>query len=274
MPSGSASDFWRAGPSPAGKQAPPQFQQLTYQRGSILSARFAPDGQTVVYGAAWDGRPLELFSTRLDSTESRSLGLPSADVLSISSSGEMAISLDRHFVAGFESTGTLARVPLGGGAPRPILEDVQDADWAPDGKSLAVARHVGGLLRLEYPIGKAIYSTNGWVSNVRVSPDGRLVAFIDHPERGDNNGFVKVVDQNGKVRLSGPFANQGIAWSPRGDEVWSSSPLTATSLSGKSRVPWSEPGGRRSSRRRARRADPLFRDFLPPRDRRRRAGRA
>ncbi len=223
--------------------ATPQFQRLTYQRGTILSARFAPDGQTIVYGASWDGRPLELFTARLDSTESRPLGLPSADVLSISASGEMAISLDRHYLLGFETTGTLARVSLGGGAPRPILENVQDADWAPDGKTLAVAHHSGSLLRLEYPVGKAIYSTSGWVSNVRVSPDGGLIAFIDHPERGDNNGFVKVVDPEGKVRLSGPYANTGIAWSPRGDEVWSTDPLTVTSLSGKSRVPWNAPGG-------------------------------
>jgi Tol biopolymer transport system component len=223
--------------------AVPQFQRLTFQRGTILSARFAPDGQTVVYGAAWEGRPLELFTTRLDSTESRPMGLPSADVLSISTAGEMAISLDRHYLAGFESTGTLARVPLGGGAPRQILENVQDADWAPDGQSLAVAHHAGSLLRIEYPVGKPIYSTSGWVSNVRVSPDGNLVAFIDHPERGDNNGFVKVVDREGKVRVSGPYANTGIAWSPRGDAVWSSNPLTVTSLSGKSRQVWSAPGG-------------------------------
>jgi Tol biopolymer transport system component len=154
----------------------------------------------------------------------------------------MAISLGRHYLAGFESTGTLARVPLGGGAPRPILENVQDADWAPDGKSLAVTHNVGSVQRLEYPIGKAIYSTSGWVSHVRISPDGRSIAFIDHPERGDNNGFVKVVDREGKVTLSGPFANTGIAWSPRGDEVWSTFPLKATSLSGKSRIPWLAPG--------------------------------
>jgi Tol biopolymer transport system component/predicted Ser/Thr protein kinase len=243
LAAGLALGFFARGAVGGGKETAPKFQQLTYQRGTILSARFAPDGQTVAYGASWDGRPLELFSARLDSTESRSLGLPAADVLSISSTGEMAISLGRHYLAGYESTGTLARVSLGGGAPRPILENVQDADWAPDGKSLAVAHHAGGLLRLEYPVGKAIYTTAGWVSNVRVSPDGRLVAFIDHPERGDNNGRVKVVDAGGKVRMEGPYANLGIAWSPRGDAVWSSFPLRVTTLSGKSREAWNTPKG-------------------------------
>ncbi len=223
---------------------PIRFQQLTYQRGTMMSSRFAPDGQTIVYSAAWDGRPMELFSTRPDSTESRSLGLPSADVLSISSAGEMAISLGRNYISGYESTGTLARVPLGGGTPRPILEDVEDADWSPDGSALAVSRHVGNRSRLEYPIGKVVFDTPAWVSNVRVSPDGKLVAFIDHPVRGDNEGVVKVVDAAGKVRMTGPRAFSGLTWSPRGDEVWSTADsLLATTLSGKTRVAWAGPGG-------------------------------
>ncbi|HEV2063532.1 MAG TPA: protein kinase [Thermoanaerobaculia bacterium] len=221
-----------------------QLKRLTYSRGSIRSARLAPDGQTIVYGAAWEGLPLDIFSTRADSSESRSLGLPNADVLAISSSGELAISLNRHYIFGFETVGTLARVPLAGGAPREVLENVEDADWSPDGASLAVARYAGNRSRIEYPIGKVLYDAAGWVNNIRVSPDGRLVAFIDHPQRGDNNGNVKVVDASGKVRLNGPFAIRGLAWSPRGDEVWSSGRgIWATSLSGKSRLVWNSPGG-------------------------------
>jgi hypothetical protein len=221
---------------------PLRFQRLTYRRGTVYSARFAPDGQTIVYGAAWDGGPLDLFSTRVEGRESRSLGLPSADILAISSAGEMAISLNRHFILGFQTVGTLARVPLGGGAPRPILENVQDADWSPDGKELAVARYLGNHCRLEYPIGKVLFETAAWVSNVRVSPDGRLVAFLDHAEIGDNTSKLRVVDQNGRTRLTGPNAATGLAWSPRGDEVWTSPPLQATSLSGKTRTPWGLPG--------------------------------
>jgi serine/threonine protein kinase len=220
----------------SGPDSTAHFQRLTYQRGFISSARFAPDGQTVVYGAAWDGRPMEVFSTRVEGHESRSLSLPSADVLSISSTGEMAVSLNRHFILGFQTVGTLARVALSGGAPRDILENVQDADWSPDGKDLAVARYVGGHCRLEYPIGKVLYDTATWISNVRVSPNGRLVAFLDHPSIGDNNGKVKVVDERGRRRLDGPDAATGVAWSPRGDEVWSSPPFRATSLTGRTRV--------------------------------------
>ncbi|HTD52793.1 MAG TPA: protein kinase [Thermoanaerobaculia bacterium] len=227
-------------------KAKPEFElkRLTYSRGSARCARLAPDGQTIVFGAAWEGLPLDIFSTRADSSESRSLGLPSTDLLAISSSGELAVSLNRHYLFGYETIGTLARVPLAGGAPREVLENVEDADWSPDGASLAVARYAGNRSRIEYPIGKVLYDAPGWVSNIRVSPDGRLVAFLDHQARGDSNANVKVVDASGKVRLTGPYAIRGLAWSLRGDEIWSSGRgVWATSLSGKSRLVWNAPGG-------------------------------
>ncbi len=219
-----------------------QFQQLTFQRGQVQSARFAPDGQTIVYSAAWEGRRPEIFTTRPESAESRSLELPGAAVLSISSAGEIAVSLNRHFVIGYEATGTLARVPLAGGSPREVLESAQDADWSPDGKNLAVCRVVGNRSRLEYPIGKVLYEAPGWASAVRVSPDGRLLAFIDCLQRGNNDGYLKIMDTNGKLRLTGPFVNGGgpIAWSPRGDEVWFGG-IMALSLDGKVRPVWTSP---------------------------------
>ncbi len=239
---GAAAGFFLHGTLASKTDLPLRFERLTYRRGTVYSARFAPDGQTIVYGAAWDGGALDLFSTRVEGRESRSLGLPSADILAISSTGEMAISLNRHFILGFQTVGTLARVPLAGGAPHPVLENVQDADWSPDGKELAVARYLGNHCRLEYPIGKVLFETAAWVSNVRVSPDGRLVAFLDHAEIGDNTAKLRVVDQDGRTRLTGPAAATGLAWSPRGDEVWTSPPLQATSLSGRTRTPWGLPG--------------------------------
>jgi eukaryotic-like serine/threonine-protein kinase len=228
-----------------GAHPPLKLQRLTYARGSIHCARFAPDGQTIIYSAAWEGRPVEIFSTRADSTESRSLGLTGADLLAVSSQGELALSLNRRHLFGFETAGTLARVPLAGGAPREVLEDVEDADWSPDGKTLAVVRLAGNACRLEYPIGKVLFEASGWISDVRVSPDGRSIAFVDHPQKGDNNGNVKVVDASGKLRFTGPPAQRGLAWSPRSDEVWSTGGdegILTTSLSGKTRQAWNSPG--------------------------------
>lgn len=219
-----------------------RFTRLTYRRGNVMSGRFAPDGQSVVYGAAWEGRPSEIFSVRFDSPESRSLGLPSADLLAISSTGEVALSLGRRYLFGWESTGTLARVPLGGGAaPREVLEKIQEADWSPDGSKLAVVRDAGERRRLELPAGTVLYETAGWISHARVSPDGSRVAFIDHPERGDNIGSIVVTDLRGSHKTLRPFVGNGLAWSPDGREVWTASGA-AVDLEGRTRRLLSLPG--------------------------------
>jgi Tol biopolymer transport system component len=225
---GAAGLAFRAGRGSAGPGVP-SYRQLTFRRGLIPSARFLPDGKTIVYGAGWEGEPFKLFSMRTESPESRPLDLPPADVLAVSSAGELAISLERKFVYGFSARGTLARVPLVGGAPRKILTDVEDADFSPDGRDLAVSRVVEGRHRLEYPIEKVLHQAEGWISNVRVSPDGERVAFIDHPIAGDDRGSVSVVDRAGRVTVlaAGWASALGLDWSPDGGEVW----FTATDVS-------------------------------------------
>jgi eukaryotic-like serine/threonine-protein kinase len=199
------------------------FQRLSFGRGTILSARFAPDGQSVVYGAAWDGKPFQLFWTRTGSLESRSLALE-ADILAISPSGEMAILLNPH--SGMVSRqGTLALMSLTGSAPRKLLDNVQDADWSPDGSKLAVTHYVGGRCTLEFPAGKVLYETTGgaWLSHPRVSPRGDQIAFLEHPlGRDDYAGFVAMIDLAGnKKTLSKEFQGiSGMAWDPTADAVW------------------------------------------------------
>ncbi len=204
--------------------APPRFQRLTFRRGAILTARFAPDGNSVIYGAALEGNPVEIFTTRPESPESKSLGFPSANLLSVSRTGELAISLGYRLLIGWESAGTLARVPVSGGAPRELLENVQDADWSPDGSALAVIHKVSDRVRLEYPIGTVLYEATGWLSHPRISPDGRFIAFFDHPERGDNAGRLVIFDTKRRSRVLGPYLGgfSGIGWSPRDDVVLSS----------------------------------------------------
>jgi len=202
--------------APVPTQQASTFTPLTFRQGMIQNARFAADGQTVVYGAAWSGKPTELFATQLGVPGSRPLELGTADLLAISSTGELAISIDRHFTIGWETSGTLARAPLQGGAPREVLQNVHEADWAPDGGSLAVVRQVEGRYVIEFPIGKVIYETPGWISGMRISPDGQSIVFMDHPLHGDNVGSLSVIDLTGTKTPMGAMGSSGFAWSPEG----------------------------------------------------------
>jgi serine/threonine protein kinase/Tol biopolymer transport system component len=231
-------------------QASPTFHRLTYRLGVITAAKFAPDGQTVLYSAAWDGKPVEAFSTRLGGPESRSLGLPSTGVLAISSAGELALSMGCE-LNWAECRGTLARMPLAGGAPREVLRDVFYADWTPDGKNLAVVRLAEGRFRLEYPIGKVLYETAGWLTYPRFSPKGDRIAFFEHPTLENNSGSVAMVDLGGKkTTLSSGWMNlKGLDWTPDGDEVWFSANRTnraqfiwAVTLTGSERLVLQAPG--------------------------------
>ncbi|MGH9704051.1 MAG: protein kinase domain-containing protein [Candidatus Acidiferrales bacterium] len=233
------------------KTTPPLYQQLTFRRGNIRAARFAADGQTVVYGAWWEGAAGEVFTTRPDSTQSRSLGLERTELLSISSTGEIAVSLNDMPAEGFVHRGTLGRVSLSGGAPREILEGVEYADWSPAGNEFLVVRTQGGRRRLEYPIGKVLDETSGWISHPRVSRKGDRIAFLDHPLPGDDQGSVVVMDLAGNKRTlsTGWVSEEGLAWSPQGNEIWFtatptgfSRALYAVDLSGKLRLVTRAPG--------------------------------
>jgi serine/threonine protein kinase/DNA-binding beta-propeller fold protein YncE len=206
--------------SAGAKPSFPSFHRLTFRNGYIDSSRFAPDGQTILYSASWDGKPQEIFSTRTDSPEFRSLGLPTSRLFSVASSGEVALGLHRT-----AKDPTLARVSLGGGAPRELLDEVNFADWSPNGSDLAVVRRVGRQNRLEFPIGKVIYETFNYIGTPRVSSKGDLIAFS---ESNAGRGSVTIIDLAGKrtTLSSGWKGVDDLAWSPSGDEVWFSATET------------------------------------------------
>ena len=229
----------------ARRDEPLSFRAFTFRRGTIRSARFAPDGHTIVYGASWQGAPIRLFSASAEHLESVPIALPDADLFSINTAGELLISLRRHSLTTHHNVGILALAPLSGGAAHEILENVQTADFGPDGKSLAVIREVEGKNRLEYPRGTVLCETVGWMSHLSVSPRGDQVAFFDHNDRWDNRGALAVVDRQGHRKTLTRIYNseEGLSWSPSGDEIWYSAgqglagdSVLAVTPAGKTRV--------------------------------------
>jgi eukaryotic-like serine/threonine-protein kinase len=235
---------------------PPEYKQVTFRRGLIGNARFGPDGG-IIYSASWDGAEPQIYMTRVDSPSAHELGIKGAELLAVSRNGELAVRLHSvTAVNGLSQAGTLARVPMGGGTPREVLDNVMDADWAADGENMAVARYIpeNGHWHLEYPIGKVLLDSINWISTPKISPDGKWIAFADHENNGgDDEGSIAVIASDGKgqeKKLStGWEAVEGLVWSGS-DKIWFTSTMSGfstnaheVSRSGKLRDITNVPGG-------------------------------
>jgi eukaryotic-like serine/threonine-protein kinase len=233
---------WFLRPAPP---LPPTFERVSFRHGEVIRGRFAPDGKTVLYSARFSGGAPDTYNIREDYPESTPAGLGGATVLSISRQGQMAVLIRPQFFAHYQWGGTLAVSPLGGSAPRELLENVYDADWSPDGNDLAVIDRTGNRWRLQYPMGKVLLDGKNWMSDPRVSPDGKQVALFRHPPNTDDRGDVILVDRAGQVKIlsTGWESLEGLAWAPLGKEVWFSAAASgeqycihAVSLSAKERL--------------------------------------
>lgn len=196
------------------------FKRLTFRRGNILHARFAPDGKTVVYGASWEGKPTEVFLTSPGNPESRPLGIEKADVLSVNSNGELAILLRSGLLQATAGTGTLASVSLTGvGAPRKLAEDVYDADWLPDNSGIVALRYMNGKYQLEFPLGTVVYETEEEIFGIRVSPTGDRTLLLSYS--GDTDSII-TIDRAGKrtTLKDGLNALDIASWSHDGKSIW------------------------------------------------------
>jgi eukaryotic-like serine/threonine-protein kinase len=197
----------------------PVFHRLTYDLGNVNSARFSPDGHTVVYSANWEGQPAEIFSTRAEFPLPQRM-VHGGRIASISTGNEIAFLTGKgENFAEFDAT--LYRIPLSGGSPREVLSHARDAAWGPDG-SLAVVHIVDGRDRIEYPIGKVLYETSGWISQIHFSKQNDKLAFFEHTAEPDTRGTVAIIDLAGhRQTLTKEWDDlRGLAWSADGEEVW------------------------------------------------------
>jgi Tol biopolymer transport system component len=205
---------------------PPAYEQLTFRRGDISAARFAPDGG-IVYSASWEGAPYKLYAARAGAVEARDLGIPTRELLDVSRSGDLALLVKPE-----EIGGTLAVAPLAGGAPRELSTDVVAADYSADGSKLAAARRLpDGRYQIEYPLGRVIYRCATRIRDLRVSPDGRQIAFRLREARLGKAFALVVVDDAGNARKIGDWTNaKGLAWSPGGRIVFASNSRGSTEI--------------------------------------------
>lgn len=197
------------------------FSQRTFTDQAVFAARFTHDGETIVYSAATEGNTPRLYILRPDYPSPSPLGDPGTQLLAVSSRDELAVLVHPVYLGFRLFAGTLARMPLSGGAPRELLAGVREADWSPDGSQLAIIHDVDGTDRLEYPIGTVRFQSTGYLSDLRISPAGDRIAFMEHPLRYDDRGVVGVVDLHGHHRtLTREYWGlQGLAWSADGRRI-------------------------------------------------------
>ncbi len=195
---------------------------LTNRDGFISATRFAPDGKRIIYSAGFDGKPLELFFTDVQGSESQSAGIQSAALKSVSRSGKIAVLFNFELNWSDGYNGTLVILPAEGGKPEVMMDGIDDAAFAPDGNTFAIMRSVMGEQQLEYPAGHVLYKSSGWMSYPRFSPKGDKIAFFEHP-LGDFSGSIAVFDlaSQKKTDISTDWKSlKGLAWNPKNDEIW------------------------------------------------------
>jgi len=214
----------------AAVEPPLELAPLTHRNGRVYTARFTADGNRVVFGAAWDDEPLAVFGLDLASGMATALELPSADVFALSAHGELAVSLGHRFVDHQSSRGQLATLPLAGGVPRVLAEDIEAADFAPSsearktpGGELCVVRPSELGFRIELPLGTVLVDEPGWITHARVSPDGTHVAYLRHPQTNDDAGALVILERATKAKrvLSDDWASiAGLAWEAGSNALW------------------------------------------------------
>ena len=247
-----AAMVWSMWPTPALVE----FQQVTYRRGAVSSARFAPDGRSFVYSASWEGQPYATFLARAQSPDARDLQLEETRILSISRDGDMAVLFGPQNISRAFGTRTLARIPMAGGVRRDLITGVADADWIPGTDTYAVIRDPGGgrPWTVEFPVGKTVHEARfAW--SLRVSPDGGRVAFLESATGvfdSTPDAMITIIDASGrKWTVARGLSGIGLAWAPSGNEIWftaarpsqqSAGPqLHAVTLAGVERTVYSAP---------------------------------
>lgn len=226
----------------------PSFDRLTFRKGFVSQARFLPGSGRILFSAEWNGSASRLFSFSTDRRESKDLNIADAWLAAVASPSEFA--LFRR--PGNDDPPQLELASLTGGATGKVLGRFRNADWGPNG-SLCLLTATGATYTVQYPPGHKLYQSSQWISDLRISPNGRQIAFTEHPVPMDDGGHVTVVNSaTGQSRiLSQEWESlEGLAWNPSGREIWFTAArsgveksLWAVNLDGETRLVSQTPGG-------------------------------
>jgi DNA-binding winged helix-turn-helix (wHTH) protein/sugar lactone lactonase YvrE len=192
----------------------PTFHQLIFRAGVVGSARFVPGSNNAAYTVTVEGEPPRTGVMSLSGGSSRDVDLAGGVLASVSPRGGFAL-ISRI-------PARLVRVARNKNSITTIADGARDADWLPDGSTLALVRRRGAESLVEFPAGHVVYASRGWIDSLRVSPAGDRVAFFDHPVRDDDGGRLQLADRQGRVTsLTGLWSSAaGLAWSRSGKEIW------------------------------------------------------
>lgn len=212
-----AMGWWIARSSPA--PAAMHFSAVTSFAGVQAQPALSPDGRSVAFISNRDGhyniyvglvRGGELVQITHDAAmKSRPMWSPDGSTLAYGQLNESG-TMDVWEVAAL------------GGPPRKVVLNAADPTWTPDGRSLIYGDYADGQIWLcgvsgENPRLLVRMGADQIATELRVSPDGKMVAMAVRSSGGGPNGRLGVAEvSTGKVRLLTEDITTTLspAWSP------------------------------------------------------------
>jgi serine/threonine protein kinase len=159
---------------------PPTLRYLTFS-GNDFAPSVSPDGRTAAFVSGRDGS-FRIWLKQLESgSETVLTPGPDDDSPRFSPDGAWVMFIHNH---------AAYRIPSLGGEPRRLLDNVDDADWSPDGRQIAFVRLASagknsteiGVASVQDGASRVIHQAEN--ENLRApswSPDGSTIALVAQP---------------------------------------------------------------------------------------------
>lgn len=204
----------RRGRSPEYVASAFRVEPLTHRLGRVSNARFR-GRERVVFGAAWGESQARVFQLQGGSMdEVPTIEDRAVDVVAVTQRDEVLINADLQYGPHLP-TGTMMTVPLDP-AGASVQIGVQDGDAGDDGWIAFVARTSDGY-QINAPADVIRVRDKRWLSNVRISRDGKWLAFV---RQGDEIVLYDLASNGQHVLTNHWHAITGLAWADDSQSLW------------------------------------------------------